>query len=546
MMAKQIIFDDEARNKVFSGVNKLANTVKITLGPKGRNVVLDKGYGSPVITNDGVTIAKEIELEDPFENMGAQLIKEVATRTQDNAGDGTTTAILLAQAILKEGLKNIAAGANPIEVKRGIDKATKAVVDFLKSKSTDVKNKEKIIQVATISANNDEEIGALIADALEKVGHQGVITVEEAKALETSLEVVEGMQFERGYLSPYMVTDAEKMEANLDDVYILIYDKKISVMKELVHILEIVAREGKPLLIICEDIEGEALATIVINLLRGVLKVVAVKAPGFGDDQKEMLHDIAILTGGKVISEETGMKLENVKADHLGRARKVHVTKEATTIVEGAGDPAAIKKRVQMIESQMKLSDSESDKEDLQKRLAKLSGGVAIINVGAATETEMKEKKMRVDDAMHATKAAVEEGVVVGGGVTLLHAVSVLEKLNLGGDQQVGVEIVKRAIVWPVHQIAVNAGKDGGVVVEKILAQKDLSIGYNAKTDTYEDLVKAGVIDPTKVVRTALQNAVSIAGLLLTTEALVTDIPEKKEPQGMPPGMGGMGGMGMM
>lgn len=543
-MAKQIIFSDEARNKIFSGVNQLANTVKITLGPKGRNVVLDKGYGSPIITNDGVTIAKEIDLKDPFENMGAQLIKEVATKTQDIAGDGTTTAILLAQAIIKEGLKNIAAGANPIEVRRGIDKATKVVVDFLKSKSIDVKNKEKIVQVATISANNDEEIGKLLANALEKVGQKGVITVEEAKALETSLEVVEGMQFERGYLSPYMVTNTEKMEANLEDAYILIYDKKISVMKELVHILEIVAREGKPLLILCEDIEGEALATIVINLLRGVLKVVAVKAPGFGDDQKEMLADIAILTGGRVISEETGMKLENVKLEHLGRARKVNITKENTIIVEGSGDSGEIKKRIQVIESQIKLSESESDKEDLQKRLAKLSGGVAIINVGAATETEMKEKKDRVDDALHATKAAVEEGVVAGGGVTLLHSLTELEKLNLVGDQQVGVEIIKRAISWPVRQIAINAGKDGGVVVEKILSQKDPSIGYNAKSDIFEDMIKAGVIDPTKVVRTALQNAVSIASLLLTTEALVTDIPEKKDSsQDMP---GGMPGMGMM
>jgi chaperonin GroEL len=549
-MAKQLIFHDEARSKIFMGVNKLANTVKITLGPKGRNVVLDKGYGSPVITNDGVTIAKEIELEDPFENMGAQLIKEVATKTQDDAGDGTTTATLLAQALIKEGLKNITAGANPIEVKRGIDKATKAIVEFLKSKSTDVKTKEKIIQVATISANNDEEIGKLIADAIEKVGQTGVITVEEAKALETSLELVEGMQFDRGYLSPYMVTDTEKMEANLDDAYILMYDKKISLMKELVPVLELSAKQGRPLVIICEDLEGEALATIVLNILRGVIKVVAVKAPGFGDDQKEMLQDIATLTGGKVISEETGMKLESVRPEHLGRAKKVKVSKEQTTIVEGHGDSITIKKRVQLIESQIKLADSDSDKEDLQKRLAKLAGGVAIINVGAATETEMKEKKMRVDDALHATRAAVEEGVVVGGGVTLLHAVKELEKLKLDNeDQQIGIDIVKRAITWPVAQIAINAGRDGGVVVDKVLAQKDMNIGYNAKNDVYEDMVKAGVIDPTKVVRTALQNAVSIAGLILTTEALVTDIPEKKEkgPSGAGmPGFGGMGGMDMM
>ncbi|MFH1071922.1 MAG: chaperonin GroEL [Nanoarchaeota archaeon] len=550
-MAKQIVFGDDARQLIFRGVNKLADTVKITLGPKGRNVVLDKGYGSPLITNDGVTIAKEIELEDPYENMGAQLIKEVATKTQDDSGDGTTTATLLAQAIIKEGLKNIAAGANPIDIKKGIDKAAHVIVEFLKSKSIDVKTKEKIIQVATISANNDAEIGNLIADAFERVGHTGVITVEEAKALETTLEVVEGMQFDRGYLSPYMVTDTEKMEAILEDVYVLIYDKKISIMKELVPILEIIAKEGRPLLIICEDIEGEALATIVLNLLRGVIKVVAVKAPGFGDDQKEMLEDIAILTGGKVISEEKGMKIDRITAVDLGQAKKIKVTKEETIIVEGIGDKKKIKQRISLIESQIKVAESESDKEDLQKRLAKLAGGVAIINVGAPTETEMKDKKARVDDAMHATRAAVEEGVIPGGGVTLVHAARSLADIKLENkDQQVGVEIIKRALEDPLRQIAENAGKDAAIVVDKVKHEKDQNIGYNAKTDQFEDFLKSGVIDPVKVVRTALQNAASIAGMILTTEALVSDIPEKKgapgQDMGRMPGMGGMGGMPMM
>ncbi|MBU1975549.1 MAG: chaperonin GroEL [Nanoarchaeota archaeon] len=548
-MAKQIAFRDEARSKIFEGVNRLADTVKVTLGPKGRNVVLDKGFGSPIITNDGVTIAKEIDLKDPYENVGAQLVKEVATKTQDDAGDGTTTACLLAQAILKEGLRNITAGANAMEVKKGIEVATKAVVKFLKEKSMPVKTKEEIVQVATISANNDEEIGKLIADALEKVGQTGVITVEEAKSLETTLEVVEGMQFDRGYLSPYMVTDPDKMEADLENAYILLFDKKISVMKELVNVLELVAKEGKSLLIICEDIEGEALATLVLNLLRGVIKVVAVKAPGFGDDQKEMLQDIAILTGGVVVSEEAGLKLENVTSDHLGHAKKIKVNRDETTIVEGMGKSADIKSRIKLIEGQIKISESDMDKEDLQKRLAKLAGGVAIINVGAATETEMKEKKMRVDDAMHATRAAVEEGVVAGGGVTLLHSIIALDALNLDDDAQIGVDIIKRAVTWPLRQIAQNAGKEGGVIVDKIIRHKDISFGYNAKTDTFEDLIKAGVIDPTKVVRSALQNAASIAGMLLTTEAVVTDLPEKKDESmgpGMHPSMGGMGGMPMM
>ncbi|MBI2549316.1 chaperonin GroEL [Candidatus Woesearchaeota archaeon] len=542
MAAKEIIYDEEARKKLVDGVNKLANVVKITLGPKGRNVVLASSFGSPTITNDGVSIAKEIDLEDPYENMGAQLVKEVATKTQDIAGDGTTTATLLAQAIIREGMKNIAAGANPIEVKRGIDKAVVKVVEVVKSRSVEVNTREKIAQVATISANNDEEVGNLIADAMEKVGHKGVITVEEAKSMETSLDVVEGMQFDRGYLSPYMVTNAEKMIAELEDAYILLYDKKITSMKELVPLLEQVAQRSAPLLIIAEDVEGEALATIVLNLLRGALRVVAVKAPGFGDDQKAMLEDIAVLTGGKVISEEKGMNLDRVSLEHLGQAKKINITKETTTLVDGAGNAKTIKARVVQIEQQIKTTDSKYDLEDLQKRLARLSGGVAVIKVGAPTETEMKEKKARVEDALHATRAAVEEGVVPGGGLTLLKAIPHLKKMKLDEDQQVGLEIVLRAIEEPVRQIASNAGAEGSIIVERLKQESEhSSVGYNAKTGVYEDMMKAGIIDPTKVTRSALQNAGSVAGMLLTTEALVAEKPEKEEKH--PPMPGGMPGM---
>ncbi len=546
MGAKQIIFDVEARNKLLLGVDKLANTVKVTLGPKGRNVVLDEGFGSPTITNDGVSIAKEIELKDKFENTGAQLIKEVATKTQDDAGDGTTTATILTQAIIKEGFKNVAAGANPVEIKKGIDLATKEVVKFLKENSTKVEGKEKIVQVGTISANNDEEIGNLIGEAMEKVGKEGVITVEEAKSLETTLEVVEGMQFDRGYLSPYMATNAETLTAELENPYILITDKKISNVKDILPILEQVTQQGKPLFIIADDIEGEALATLVLNLLRGAIKVVAVKAPSFGDERKEMLKDIAILTGGNVISEELGMKLEQITIDDLGSASKVKVDKENTTIISGKGKKELIDERVAQIKKQIETTDSKYTKEDLQKRLAKLVGGVAVIKVGAATETEMKEKKARVDDALHATKAAVEEGFVPGGGVSLLKARKAIENLKAEGDVKIGVDIIKKALEIPLRQIAENAGVDSSIVVENVLKQDDISYGYNAKKDTYEDIVKSGVIDPTKVTRSALQNAASIAGLLITTEAVVTDIPEnKKEPEMPPmnPGMGGMPGM---
>ncbi len=528
MGSKQIMFDEVARQSLLKGVDKVANTVKVTLGPKGRNVVLDKSM-HPLVTNDGVTIAKEIELHDKFENIGAKLLKEVAAKTQDKAGDGTTTAILLAQSMIREGLKNITSGANPIEVKRGIEKAVNEAVAYLKDRTVEVKSKEKIAQVATISANNDEEIGNLIADAMEKVGNSGVITVEEAKSIDTTLEVVEGMQFDRGFISPYMVTDHERMVCELEDSYILITDKKISNMKQLVPVLEKVAQEGKPLLIIAEDIEGDAQATIILNLIRGALKVCAVKAPGFGDEQKEMLEDIAVLTGGKVISEEKGMKLENFTDDMLGRARKITVDSEKTTIVEGKGDKNEIEARKKLIESQIKLADSEHKKESLKKRLAKLGGGVAVIKVGAATETEMKEKKMRLDDALHATKAAVEEGVIPGGGVTLYRAKAVLENLNLENDQQIGVDIVKRALEEPVRQIAINAGKEGAEVIARINSEKDENVGYNARKDCYENMLDAGVLDPTKVVRTALQNAASIAGMILTTEALVTDFDSEKD-----------------
>ena len=522
MVAKQIIFGEAARQSLLTGVNKLADTVVVTLGPRGRCVALDSGFGSPEIFNDGVKIAKEIELEDKFENAGAQLIKEVAEKTQDIAGDGTTTAVLLTRAILKEGIKNIAAGASPMEVKHGIEIATKKIVDYLKSISIEVKGKEKITQVATISANNDP--------VLEKVGSTGVITVEEAKSLETSLKVVEGMEFDKGFVSPYMVTDTEKMEAVLEDALILIYDKKISAMKELLPLLEQVAQQG------------EALATLILNMLRGSLKAVAVKAPGFGDDQKEMLEDIAILTGGRVISEDKGMKLENAKITDLGRAKRVKIDKEKTMVVEGEGDPKRIKARINLIESQIKVTDSEFDKEDLQKRLAKLSGGVAVINVGAATETEMKEKKSRLDDALHATRAAVEEGVIPGGGVALLRSIEKLNNLSIADDKMIGVNIIKKAIEEPVRQIAKNSGKEGAVLLDQ-LKKAEINFGYNAVTDKIEDMFKAGVIDPTKVTRTALQNAASIASLILTTEAIVTEIPDKKEKMpGMPPGAG-MGGM---
>ncbi len=533
-MAKQLIFDDKARHALMRGVDQLANTVKITLGPKGRNVVLSKSFGSPVITNDGVTIAKEIDLNDPYEDMGAKLVKEVATRTQDVAGDGTTTATLLAQAILQNGMRNITVGANPIEIKRGIDKATDAVVKAIMTMSEEVKSKEKITQVATISANNDEIIGNLISDAMDKVGATGVITVEEAKSMETSLEVVEGMQLEKGYISPYMVTDKEGMEALLENPLILLYDKKISSMKEFLPILEAVVRENKPLLIIAEDVEGEALATIVLNIIRGTLKVCAIKAPGFGDERKEILEDIAALTGGKVISEDLGMKLENTKLSDLGSAKKIRVNKDKTIVIEGQGKKDDIKRRIAIIEGRIKLEDSDYKKNDLKKRLGKLSGGVAVINVGAATETELKEKKMRIDDALNATKAAIEEGVVAGGGIALLRAARELDKLSLEGDQMIGVDLIRRSIEEPLKQIAANAGKEGSVVVEKLKGEKNLNMGYDAKTDTYRDLIEAGIIDPVKVVRSALQNAASIAGLMLTTEALVADIPEKKNEMQMP------------
>lgn len=526
--AKQIMFDENARQALIRGVDKVANTVKVTLGPKGRNVVLDKS-SHPLVTNDGVTIAKEIALKDKFENMGAKLIKEVASKTQDNAGDGTTTATLLTQIMVNEGLKNITSGANPIEVKKGIEKATETVVKFLKEQSVDVSDKEKIQQVATISANNDEVIGKLIADAMEKVGNNGVITVEDGKSMETELEVVEGMQFDRGFLSPYMATDNEKMVCEQEEPYILITDKKLSSMKQLVPVLEKVAQEGKPLFIIAEDIEGDAQAAIILNLIRGAIKVCAVKAPGFGDDQKEMLEDIAILTGAKVISEEKGMKLENFTPEWLGSARKIKVNNEKTIIVEGKGEKKHLQARKALIESQVKLADSDYKKTDLKKRLAKLGGGVAVIKVGAATETELKEKKMRIDDALNATKAAVEEGVIPGGGVTLYRATKSLEELKLENDQNIGVNIVKRSLEEPIRQIAKNAGIEGAEVLSKLKQENDLKVGYNAKKDCYEDLFKAGVIDPTKVVRNALQNSSSISAMILTTEALVTDFDEEKD-----------------
>ena len=545
MAAKDLMFDVEARARLKLGVDKLAQAVKVTLGPKGRNVVLDRKFGAPTVTKDGVSVAKEIELADPVENMGAQMVKEVATKTSDVAGDGTTTATVLAQAIFGEGLKNVTAGTNPMGIRRGIDKAVEQVVNELKKLSTPTKGKKEIAQVGSISANNNQEIGDLIADAMEKVGKDGVITVEEARGLETTLETVEGMQFDRGYLSPYFVTDPERMEAVLDDCLILIHDKKIGSMKDLLPILEKVAQMGRPLLIISEEVEGEALATLVVNKLRGTLKVCAVKAPGFGDRRKAMLQDISVLTGGQVISEEVGFKLENTVLPDLGSAKRIVVDKDNTTIVDGAGESDKIKGRIEELKVAIDKSTSDYDKEKLQERLAKLSGGVAVINVGAATETEMKEKKALVEDALHATRAAVEEGIVPGGGVALLRAQRALEKFKLAQeDEQIGVEILRRALESPIRQIAQNAGAEGSIVVEKVRANKSYGYGYNAQTDVYEDLVEAGVIDPTKVVRTALQNAASIAGLLLTTEAVVVEQPqdEKGGGHGMPGG-GGMGGM---
>lgn len=542
-MPKQLSFSEEARRSLQKGVDKLAEAVKITLGPKGRNVILEKKFGSPTITNDGVTIAKEIELEEAYENMGAQLVKEVATKTQDVAGDGTTTGTILAQAIIREGLKNVTAGANPMALKRGIEKAVNAAVDEIKKISKDIRDKEEIAQVATISANNDREIGDLIAEAMEKVGKDGVITVEEAKSMETTLEVVEGMQFDRGYLSPYFVTDAERMEAILEEPYLLIHDKKISSMKDLLPLLEKIVQMGKPLLIIAEEVEGEALATLVVNKIRGTLNCAAVKAPGFGDRRKAMLEDIAILTGGQVIAEELGLKLENVDISMLGRAKKVVIDKENTTIVEGAGSSSDVKARIAQIRTQIEDSTSDYDREKLQERLAKLAGGVAVIKVGAATETEMKEKKARVEDALSATRAAVEEGIVPGGGITLLRAIPKVASLNLEGDEATGAGIIMRALEEPTRQIAANAGFEGSVVVEK-LKKESGNMGFNAETCEYADLVKDGIIDPTKVTRSALQNAASISALLLTTETLVTEMPEEKPPTPpMPPGGGGMGGM---
>jgi len=541
-MAKQIVYGEQSRQAILRGVNKLADAVKVTLGPKGRNVVLDKKFGSPTITKDGVTVAKEIELKDPLENMGAQMVREVASKTSDVAGDGTTTATVLGQAIYREGAKMVAAGSNPMDIKRGIERAVEAIVGDLKTRSKPVKG-HMIAQVGTISANNDETIGKIIAEAMDKVGKDGVITVEEAKTLETSLEVVEGMQFDRGYLSPYFVTDPERMEVVLENPMILIHEKKISSMKDLLPVLEQVARMGKPLLIIAEDIEGEALATLVVNKLRGTLQAAAVKAPGFGDRRKAMLEDIATLTGGKAVTEDLGIKLENVKVEDLGKAKKITIDKDNTTIVEGGGESAKIEGRVKQIRAQVEETTSDYDREKLQERLAKLVGGVAVIKVGAATETEMKEKKARVEDAMHATKAAVEEGIVPGGGVALIRSLKALEGLKLDGDQQVGVNIVKRAVEEPLRWIAQNAGQEGSIVVQKVKEGVD-DFGFNALTDKFENLVAAGVIDPAKVVRSALQNASSIASLLLTTEAIIADIPEEKKEPAMPGGgPGGMGGM---
>ncbi len=542
MAAKQLLFDEEARRSLMRGVDALANAVKVTLGPRGRNVVIDKKFGPPTIINDGVTIAKEIELEDPFENMGAQIVKEVATKTNDVAGDGTTTATVLAQAMVKEGLKNVTSGANPMLIKRGIEKAVNEIVAHIKSEAKQIKGKEEIAQVATISANNDNEIGELISDAMEKVGKEGVITVEEAKSLETNLSLVEGMQFDRGYISPYFVTNADSMTAELEDALVLLYEKKISNMKELLPVLEKIAQTGKPFIIIAEDIESEALATLVLNKMRGVLNVCAVKAPGFGDRRKAMLEDIAILTGGQVISEDLGMKLENATLEQLGKAKKITVDKENTTIVEGGGKKGEVQARVSVIKKQIEETDSDYDREKLQERLAKLSGGVAVINIGAATEVEMKEKKARVEDALSATRAAVEEGVIPGGGITYLHAQAKLDSIKLeNADEQVGVNIVKRAIEEPIRMIAANAGLDGSVVAIEAKKQKG-NMGFNALTNEWVDMLKTGIIDPAKVSRSALQNAASIASQVLTAEVIITDIPEPDKPMPPMPG-GGMGGM---
>ncbi|MFN3840847.1 MAG: chaperonin GroEL [Cyclobacteriaceae bacterium] len=541
-MAKEITFETSARDRLKKGVDKLADAVKVTLGPKGRNVILDKKFGAPTVTKDGVSVAKEIELKDPIENMGAQLVKEVASKTADAAGDGTTTATVLAQAIFNHGIKNVAAGANPMDLKRGIDKAVAVVVENLKKQSKKIKDSSEIQQVATISSNNDETIGKMIADAMDKVGKDGVITVEEAKGTETEVKTVEGMQFDRGYLSPYFVTNTEKMEAELDNPYILIYDKKISSMKELLPILEATAQTGKPLVIIAEEVEGEALATLVVNKIRGALRVAAVKAPGFGDRRKAMLEDIAILTGGQVISEERGYKLENATLDYLGRAEKVNIDKDNTTIVNGAGKKSEIQGRIAQIKAQIETTTSDYDKEKLQERLAKLSGGVAILYVGAATEVEMKEKKDRVDDALHATRAAVQEGIIPGGGVAYLRAVDALKDVDTDNDdQETGVNIVRLALEAPLRIIAENAGQEGSVIVNKVRDGKK-DFGFNARENKFEDFFNAGIIDPTKVARLALENASSIAGLLLTTEAVVSEIPEEKEAPAMPGG-GGMGGM---
>jgi chaperonin GroEL len=541
MAAKQLQFDESARHTLLRGVEKLAKAVKATLGPSGRNVILDKKFGSPTITKDGVTVAKEIELEDPYENMGAQLVREVASKTSDVAGDGTTTATILAESIYREGLRNVTAGANPTSLQRGIMKGVDAIVEDLKKLSKKVSDRTEIAQVATVSANWDKTIGEIIADAMDKVGKDGTITVEEAKSIETTLEVVEGMQFDKGYLSPYFVTNAEAMEAVLENAYILIYEKKISSLKDLLPLLEKVAKAGRPLLIISEDVEGEALATLVVNKLRGTLQVCAVKAPGFGDRRKAMLEDIAVLTGGRLISEDLGIKLENIKLEDLGRAKRITIDKENTTIVEGEGKKADIQGRVAQIRRQIEETTSDYDREKLQERLAKLAGGVAVINVGAATETEMKEKKARVEDALHATRAAVEEGIVPGGGVAFLRTQKALDNIkDLEADEKVGVAIVRRAVEEPTRQLADNAGREGALVVEEVKKRKG-NEGYDVSADEYTDLVKAGIVDPTKVTRTALQNAASIAGLLLTTEALVTEIPEKEKTPPMPPG--GMGGM---
>jgi len=543
MSAKQLVFSEDARQRLLRGVQKLARAVTVTLGPKGRNVVLDKKFGSPTVTKDGVTVAKEIELEDPYENMGAQMVREVASKTSDAAGDGTTTATALAEAIYREGLKNVTAGANPMALKRGIDKAVERVVENLESQSKKVKDKSEIKQVAAISSNGDETIGEIISDAMDKVGKDGTITVEEAKSIETTLEVVEGMQFDKGYLSPYFVTNAEDMECVLENAYVLIHEKKISALKDMLPLLEKIAKTGRPLLVIAEEVEGEALATLVVNKLRGTLQVCSVKAPGFGDRRKAMLEDIAILTGGRCLTEDLGIKLENITLDDLGKAKRIVVDKENTTIVEGEGKNSEIQGRVNQIRKQIEETTSDYDKEKLQERLAKLAGGVAVIKVGAATETEMKEKKARVEDALHATRAAVEEGIVAGGGVSLIRAAKALDHLKLEGDEAIGVGIVRKALEYPLRRLVENAGLEAAVIYNEVASRKGAE-GYNIATDRYEDLIKSGVVDPKKVTRAALQNAASIAGLLLTTEVLVTEIPEKEKPAPAGGPGGGMGGMG--